>query len=70
MGGTCQVGTIEISITISLAHNHKTDGHRVTFLCPFPPSKSIDLEAIIFLFVGDTDINIIHINRRRGIGRQ
>jgi len=55
--GAAPAGWAAISITILMAH--KADGHGATFVCPFTPSKSIDLAAI--LFVDDTDIIFILI---------
>ena len=57
--GAAPAGWAAISITILMAH--KADGHGATFVCPFTPSKQIDLAAI--LFVDDTDI--IHINMKK-----
>ncbi len=59
--GAAPAGWAVISITILIAH--KADGHAATFVCPFTPSKSIDLAAI--LFVDDTDI--IHMKKRETI---
>ncbi len=47
-----------MSIIILMAH--KADGHGATFVCPFTPSKSIDL-AILFV----DDLDIIHVNMKQ-----
>src|SRR6056300_1814443 len=44
---------------------HKENGHGATFVCPFTPEKTMNLAAL--LFVDDTDIIHINMDRRESI---
>ena len=45
--GAAPAGWAAISITILMAHKADGQGAGATFVCPFTPSKSIDLTAIL-----------------------
>lgn len=61
--GAAPAGWAAISVTILMAH--KANGHGATFACPITPDKAMDLAAI--LFVDDTDIIHINMNRRESM---